>query len=143
MPQSTIFGPFFALVLLTLIVWVYMYVRRLHYIASHHINPQDFAVPSALPRQSPAAVAAPADNLRNLFEMPVLFYALLLYLYVTNQVDPLYVTAAWVFVVFRVLHSAVHSTFNRVTVRFALYMVSTFALWFIAMRAALAYFAPA
>jgi hypothetical protein len=139
MVQSTIFGPFFAMILLTLVVWVYMYVRRLHYIASNHINPQDFAAPGALPRQAPAAVATPADNLRNLFEIPVVFYALVLYLFVTSQVDAVYVAAAWVFVAFRALHSAVHSTFNRVTLRFALYMVSTGTLWFIAIRAALGY----
>jgi hypothetical protein len=34
----------------------------------------------------------------------------------------------------------VHSTFNRVTLRFALYMISTCTLWFIALRAALAHF---
>ena len=141
MPQATIFGPFFAMVLLTLAVWVYMYVRRLHFIASNHIDPQDFAVPGAMASRAPAAVATPADNLRNLFEMPVLFYALALYLFVTGQVDATYVNAAWVFVLFRVLHSAVHSTFNRVSLRFALYIVSTFALWFIAVRAALAHFA--
>jgi hypothetical protein len=139
MVQSTIFGPFFAMILLTLVVWVYMYVRRLHYIASNHINPQDFAAPGALARQAPAAVATPADNLRNLFEIPVVFYALVLYLFVTSQVDAVYVAAAWVFVAFRALHSAVHSTFNRVTLRFALYMVSTGTLWFIAIRAALGY----
>lgn len=144
MPQSTIFGPFFAMALLTLAVWVYMYVRRLHFIASHKINPQDLAVPGALPGLAPPAVATPSDNLKNLFEMPVLFYALILYLFVANQVDAAYVGAAWVFVAFRVLHSAVHSTFNRVTLRFNLYMISTVALWFITLRAALAHFgAPA
>ena len=35
----------------------------------------------------------PSDNLKNLFEMPVLFYALSLYLYATSQVDGLYVAA--------------------------------------------------
>ncbi len=140
MPQSTIFAPFFVLLLLTLAVWVYMYVRRLHFIASNHINPQDFAAPSQLARPAPAAVATPSDNLKNLFEVPVLFYALVLYLFVTNQVDSTYVAAAWVFVAFRLAHSAVHCTFNRVTLRFALYVLSTVALWFIAVRAALAYF---
>lgn len=142
MPQATIFGPFFAMILLTLVVWVYMYIRRLHFITSRNINPQDLAVPNALAQQAPAAVATPSDNLRNLFEMPVLFYALALYLFVTGQVDPTYVSAAWVFVAFRTLHSVVHSTFNRVSLRFGLYMVSTFALWFIAVRAAIAHFAP-
>lgn len=140
MPQSTIFAPFFAMALLTLAVWVYMYIRRLHYIGSNHINPQDFAVPSQPARPAPAAVATPSDNLKNLFEMPVLFYALVLYLFVTNQVDSAYVAAAWVFVAFRALHSVVHSTVNRVTLRFGLYMISTVALWFMTVRAALAYF---
>jgi hypothetical protein len=142
MPQATIFGPFFAMILLTLVVWVYMYIRRLHFITSRNINPQDLAVPNALAQQAPAAVATPSDNLKNLFEMPVLFYALALYLFVTGQVDPTYVSAAWVFVAFRTLHSIVHSTFNRVSLRFGLYMVATFALWFIAVRAAIAHFAP-
>jgi hypothetical protein len=142
MPQATIFGPFFAMILLTLAVWVYMYVRRLHFITSRNIDPQDLAVPNALAQQAPAAVATPSDNLKNLFEMPVLFYALALYLFATGQVDANYVSAAWVFVAFRTLHSIVHSTFNRVSLRFGLYMVSSFALWFIAVRAALAYFAP-
>jgi hypothetical protein len=143
MPQATIFGPFFAMILLTLAVWVYMYIRRLHFIASNHINPQDLAVPNTMAHLAPAAVATPSDNLKNLFEMPVLFYAVVLYLFVTGQVDATYVNAAWVFVLFRVLHSAVHSTFNRVSLRFGLYIVSTFALWFIAVRAALAHFAAA
>ena len=51
----------------------------------------------------------------------MLFYALTLYLFVTKQVDTLYVDAAWVFVAFRVLHSAVHCTFNLVMLRFYLY----------------------
>lgn len=140
MPQATIFGPFFAMVLLTFVVWLYMYVRRLHFIASNNINPQDLAVASAMARQAPASVATPSDNLKNLFEIPVVFYALVLYLFATGQVDATYVGAAWLFVAFRVLHSLVHSTFNRVTLRFALYMISTCTLWFIALRAALAHF---
>ena len=86
---------------------------------------------------SPPEVANPSDNLKNLFEIPVLFYALALYLYVANQVDAIHVAAAWVFVAFRVLHSLVHCTINIVMLRFYLYLVSTLAVWFIAGRAAL------
>jgi hypothetical protein len=42
-------------------------------------------------------------------------------------------------VLFRVLHSAVHCTFNLVMLRFYLYLISTLALWFMFARAALAY----
>ena len=140
MAQQSIFGPFFATMLLTLVVWIHMYVRRIHFMNSNKISPNDLAVPGALARLSPAAVSNPSDNLKNLFEMPVLFYALALYLFVTNQVDAPYVDAAWTFATFRVLHSAVHCTFNLVLLRFWLYAISTVALWFIALRAALRYF---
>jgi len=92
-----------------------------------------------LARFSPPAVSNPSDNLKNLFEMPVLFYALVLYLFVTKQVDSVYVLAAWVFAVFRILHSAVHCTINIVMLRFYLYLLSSLAVWFIAARAALAF----
>ena len=71
----------------------------------------------------------------------MLFYALALYLFVTSQVDAVYVYAGWIFVAFRALHSAVHCTFNRIMLRFYLYLISALALWFMAIRAALAYVA--
>lgn len=140
MMQAAIFGPFFATMVLTLIVWVYLYIRRIQWIQSKKIRSQDLAVPGTLAKLSPPAVSNPSDNFKNLFEMPVLFYALVLYLFITQQVDTVYVTAAWVFVVFRALHSFVHCTFNRVMLRFYLYLLSTLALWFIATRAAIAHF---
>jgi len=138
MTQRAIFGPFFATIFLTLGVWVYMYIRRIRFITSNNFTAKELT-PSVFAQLSPPEVANPSDNLKNLFEIPVLFYALVLYLFVTQQVDTVYVTAAWVFVVFRVLHSAVHCTFNLIMLRFYLYLISTLAVWFIAIRAALAY----
>jgi hypothetical protein len=127
-------------VFLTFVVWVYMYIRRIAFITANNIRSQDLAVPAALAQISPPAISNPSDNLKNLFEIPVLFYALTLYLFFTKQVDTLYVDAAWVFVAFRVLHSVVHCTFNLVMLRFYLYLIATVAVWFIAIRAALVYF---
>src|ERR1700680_1785740 len=103
--------------LLTLVVWVYMYVRRIRFIVSSRTSPVDLAVPGALARLSPPEVSNPSDNLKNLFEIPVIFYALALYLFVTAQVDGVYVTVAWIFVAFRALHSAVHCTAHIVMLR--------------------------
>jgi hypothetical protein len=139
MRQQAIFGPFFATMLLTLVVWVYMYVRRIHFIETGKFSPRDLSVPDELERLSPPAVSNPSDNLKNLFELPVLFYALALYLFATGQVDAGYVYVGWIFAAFRALHSAVHCTFNRVMVRFWLYAISSAALWFILIRAAVAY----
>jgi len=140
MQQSAIFGPMFTMVMLTFVVWVYMYVRRIGFITRSQISAADLAVPGALDRLTPAAVSNPSDNLKNLFELPVLFYALVLYLFVTDQVDGPFLTAAWIFVFFRLLHSAAHCTINIVMLRFYLYLASSLALWFLAARAALHHF---
>jgi hypothetical protein len=137
MAQAEIFGPFLAMMGLTLAVWVYMYARRIHFIRSHRLSPSDLAVPGKLAELSPPSVSNPSDNLKNLFEIPVLFYALALYLFATSRVDGTYVSAAWVFVAFRAAHSAVHCTFNRVMLRFNLYLVAALAVWFMLIRAAL------
>ncbi|MBW4629344.1 MAG: MAPEG family protein [Brasilonema octagenarum HA4186-MV1] len=139
MTQDAIFGPFFATVFLTLLVWVYMYIRRISFITSLKTRPQDLD-PGTLAQISPPNVSNPSDNLKNLFEIPVLFYALVLYLFITKQVDAVYVNAAWLFVIFRTLHSAVHCTFNLIMLRFYLYLFATLAVWFIAIRAALVHF---
>ena len=139
MAQTAIFGPFFATMFLTLVVWGYMYIRRISFITSNKLSPKELAIPGRFAQLSPAAVSNPSDNLKNLFEIPVLFYALALYLFVTKQVDTIYLCAAWVFFAFRALHSAIHCTFNLVMLRFYLYLIATIAVWFIAIRAALAY----
>ena len=140
MSQTAIFSPLFATMFLTFAVWVYLYSVRIPFINASKLTPEEIAIPGRLAEISPPSVSNPSDNLKNLFEIPVLFYALALVLYVTKQVDATYVAAAWIFVVFRALHSAVHCTFNLVILRFSLYAISTLAVWFILVRAAIAHF---
>jgi hypothetical protein len=138
MGQNAIFGPFFATMGLTLVVWITLYARRIPFIRS--LGDVDLSFPGELARLSPASVSNPSDNFKNLFEMPVLFYALALYLFVAGQVDGAYLAAGWIFAAFRVLHSAVHCTFNHVMLRFSLYLISCLALGFMLIRAALGHF---
>ncbi len=140
MEQTAIFGPMFAMMLLTLAVWVYMYFRRISFINANKFTQKDLT-PAAFAQLSPPAVSNPSDNLKNLFEIPVLFYVLVLYLFAVKQVDAEYVDAAWIFVAFRVMHSAVHCTFNLIMLRFYLYLIATVAVWFIAFRAGIIYVA--
>jgi hypothetical protein len=140
MTQDSIFRPFFAMVFLTLFVWIYLYIRRIRFITKNKIRSQDLTVSGALAKISPPFVSNPSDNFKNLFEIPVIFYALVLYLFVTQQVDTVYVNAAWIFVVFRSFHSIVHCTFNLIMLRFYLYLFSTLTVWFIAIRAAVIHF---
>jgi hypothetical protein len=135
MNQTAIVVPFVGTMVLTMLVWLYMYVRRIPFIMRNQLTPQQLT-PSELARLSPPAVANPSDNLKNLFELPTIFYAVVLYLYASQQVDEWYLVAAWVFFGFRVLHSVVHCTFNFVPLRFGLYAISALALWLMVLRIA-------
>jgi len=136
MKQSAIFAPFFLTMLLTLIVWFYMYAKRIPFLQKSKTD-LDRLTAAELARISPPSVANPSDNLKNLFELPTLFYGIVLYLFVTTRVDLGYLVAAWIFCGFRVLHSAVHCTINIVILRFWLYCISALALWFMTIRAAM------
>jgi|TARA_X000000368_G_scaffold103522_1_gene80051 hypothetical protein len=53
-------------------------------------------------------------NLANLFEFPILFYALCIMIYVTGNVDETFVKLAWYFLYFRIAHSIYHIFFNHI-----------------------------
>ncbi len=69
-----------------------------------------------------------ADNFRNLFEMPVLFYALCAVLLATQQATAMLVQAAWVYVGLRYVHSLIQCSYNNVTHRFVVYFASSMLL---------------
>ena len=129
MNQAAIFIPFSGMLLLTMVVWLYMYYLRLSYLARAGVDPQQASTNQQLLAILPTRVNLPSENLSNLFELPVLFYAVCLYLYVTGQVDPTYLVLGYGFFVFRLLHSVIHCTYNRVLHRFYAYSIASVALW--------------
>ena len=73
-----------------------------------------------------------ADNFRNLFETPVLLYALVARAIAVSYVPPWLVMGAWCFFGLRIAHSLIHCTYNRVMHRLAMFMLSfgfLVALW--------------
>lgn len=126
--QSAIFWPMCAQVLLTAIVWAWMYVDRIGEMRSKRIAPQ--SVPTAREAAKILEHTAAADNFRNLFELPVLFFALCLALALTALVTPLQLGLAWLYVALRAAHSVIHVTYNRVSHRFTVHLASTLCLFF-------------
>jgi len=127
--------PLLALVFLTFLVWVFMYVTRLAEIKRKAIDPQSLDTRvhgQALLTDSPAQ----ADNLKNLFELPVLFYVAVLLALVLMIQDQLLVQLAWSYVALRYVHSLVHCTYNRVMHRFIAYAASCLVLMFMWARLA-------
>ncbi len=141
MSNSTILLPFFGVILLTLVVWTYMYVRRISYLSREKIDLRKVDTPEKAATVVPGTVSLASHNLKNLFELPVIFYAVCLYLFVSDTVDGIYLAAAWSFFAFRVVHSLIHCSYNKVEHRFAAYILATVALWAMVIRVALRIFA--
>lgn len=120
--------PAIALVAVTFVVWLGMYFTRLRYMRINRIDPNAVATRERAARLL-EAVSGPSDNLKNLFELPVLFYLLIVLLLDTGHANANFVSAAWAFVALRTLHSAIHCTYNDVTHRFTVYMMSSLVLW--------------
>jgi len=74
-------------------------------------------------------------NLSNQFEWPVLFYAIcILLMSVSQTINSAYVWAAWLFIVGRLIHSAVQVLTGNIRLRglvFTINFVSVLAMWFL------------
>ena len=130
MNADPIWLPCAALVLVTALVWVRLYVDRLGEMRRRGVSPQSLA--TARDAAGRLEKTAAADNFRNLFEVPVLFYVLCAAIAASGGSTPGLVTAAWTYVGLRALHSLIHVTYNRVTHRFLVYVTSTlllFGMW--------------
>ncbi|MBT8087672.1 MAG: MAPEG family protein [Gammaproteobacteria bacterium] len=137
MNNLIILQPMIGMMLLTFAVWTYLFAVRIPAMQKRRLPTQTYTTPDKARELLPEAAAYPANNLKNLFELPVLFYALCLMLFVTDTVDAVYVAAAWGFLGFRILHSLIHCTINRVMARFLCYLAASVLLWFMVVRAAI------
>ena len=130
MNADPIWLPCAAMVGVTALVWVKLYADRLGEMRKRGIAPQ--AVATAREAAGQLQRTQAAENFRNLFEVPVLFYLLCVALAVSGATTPGFVTAAWGYVALRALHSLIHVTYNRVVHRFLAYVASTvllFGMW--------------
>jgi hypothetical protein len=114
-----------AMVLLVFFVGVAMFFARVQEMQRKRMHPQ--ALANSLDRTTNLENVQAADNFRNLFEVPVLFFALAAVALATNYVPGWLVVCSWIFVALRLLHSAIHCTYNKVSHRFTFFLAS-FAL---------------
>jgi hypothetical protein len=127
--------PLLVQVLLTFGVWVYLFAWRIPEIQRKGIDPQRLKDRAAAHELLPDSAKA-SNNLKNLFELPVLFYAAILLSLVLMIQDMLLVQLAWGFVLLRIVHSVIHCSYNNVNHRFAAYALSCLFLLFMWIRLA-------
>lgn len=137
-----ILGPVVALLAWTMVMWVWMYATRIPAMLKAGIDAKGMvgSTGASLRAQLPDRVSWKADNYNHLHEAPTLFYAVAIVLAIIGQGDGLNTTLAWTYVALRIAHSVVQATWNKVTVRFALFAGSSLTLMALILHAAIAVF---
>ena len=132
--------PVLALILWTFVMWTVMYMRRIPAMSAITKDTQRFIDEPELKDQIPAKVRWAADNYNHLHEQPVIFYALMFYLFATGVQGGFMLYLAWAYVAIRVVHSVVQITSNRVIARFGLFAIGSIVLIIMAIWAAIQLF---
>lgn len=129
--QFPILWPTFALVALITFIWFSLVLARMGHIRRNPPKASDFeSGENALRYFQP--VEMPSNNFSNLFEMPVLFFALIPLLLITDQASAAQVMLAWAYVVLRAVHSFIHIVVRKVVWRATVYWISSgvlIAMW--------------
>jgi hypothetical protein len=126
MNSVQILYPMAALATLTLLVTLLVGITRFRAAGQRLIAVDDFKFGESA--RVPGHVSIPNRNLINLLELPVLFYVACLTFYVTKTADQAALWIAWSYVALRLIHSAIHLTYNKVYHRLSVYAVSNAAL---------------
>ena len=84
----------------------------------------------------PARVRWKADNYNHLLEQPVMFYAVALTLALLGAGSGTNLTLAWTYVALRVVHSLHQALWNKIELRFVIFLVSSLVLITLILRAA-------
>jgi hypothetical protein len=125
MTIQSILLPLFVQVALTFVLLFWAEYLRVGAVRRGEVNPRDIALRE--PRWGERETKV-ANAFQNQLELPVLFYVLTILAWITKQADLLFVLLAWVFVVLRLLHTAIHVTSNNVTRRFAVFLAGAIVL---------------
>ena len=125
MNSSYIFWPVLAQILLTLIVFTVLGVRKANAVKAGEVNRKQAALNN---REWPDYVVKVSNNIANQFEFPVLFYVLCMLLYNINAVGMVAIVLAWLFTLSRFAHAYVHIGSNYVPMRMRLFLVGCLIL---------------
>jgi len=82
----------------------------------------------------PPRVQQISNSFTNQFQLPVLFYVLTILALFLRKADLLFVVMAWIFVLLRIVHAAIHVTSNHVGRRFQAFaagMVVLLLMWIV------------
>jgi hypothetical protein len=125
MTIQAVLAPLFVEVALTFVLLIWMAMRRRADVGNGTVAIPRIALGEA---NWPPATMQVSNSFNNQFQLPVLFYVLTILVIVTRHADLLFVVLAWVFVLLRIGHAAIHTTSNIVRLRGSIYGIGAIVL---------------
>ena len=117
--------PVFVQVALTFALLFRLGPARVAAVKSGEVKLEDIALGQ---KAWPDRVTQISNAYANQFEMPVLFYPLVVLAIMTRRVDMVLVVGAWLFALSRLAHAFIHVTSNRIRARFNAFTFGVFVL---------------
>src|SRR4051812_718711 len=124
MSDAALLSPLFVEVALTFALLFWLGPTRRRALRQGDVTLRDIALGQKAWPQRALQIANAFDNQ---FQLPVLFYLLTTLVLITRRADLVFVSLAWIFVLSRLAHAAVHTTTNDIGRRFGAYVVGTLA----------------
>jgi hypothetical protein len=117
--------PVFVQIALTFALLIWMARARTSSVSRGETKIRDIAL-----RQPawPAQATQISNCYDSQFQLPLLFFVLVILAWVTRQADLVFVVTAWIFVLARLTHAYVHTTSNHVPTRFWVFAVGMLVL---------------
>ncbi|MEE1611588.1 MAPEG family protein [Microvirga sp. CF3016] len=125
MSITAILLPVYVQVALTVLLLLWMGSSRLGTLRTGQVKVKDIALGE---RNWPTRILQIQNAYHNQFELPVLFYVLVVLALITRKADMLFVVMSWMFVASRLVHAAIHTTSNKVSHRFMAFVVGVLVL---------------
>jgi hypothetical protein len=129
---SPLLAPVVALVAWTLVMLIWMAVKRFPILKGREIP--NGARGADMP---PGPHNWPAHNYEHLMEQPTIFYAIVFALVLMGFDHPINVYLAWGYVGLRIVHSIIQATTNVVRIRFPIFLLATICLVCLTVHAAI------
>ena len=120
MNANLIFWPVLAQITLTFVAFALLGVRKTRALKDDKVD----LAKAALDNDAwPESVLKVSNNIRNQFQLPVIFYALCLVYFSLGVVNIVVLSLAWAFVICRVIHAWIHMGSNFVPARFRVFLI--------------------
>ncbi|SIQ00162.1 hypothetical protein SAMN05880590_101706 [Rhizobium sp. RU35A] len=124
LPSEAMIWPMIAHVVLVFFLYILLSVRRVAAVRAGRATVSQFRENL----QDPPDSLFVHNNLKNQFELPVLFHVVCMALYMTSGDNPVIIGLAWFFVLSRCVHTYIHVTSNRIRYRRLAFMAGAAAL---------------